>query len=121
MQQLETEFRKGKKFYLPHRPIDPFNGGRLNEISPNYNSRSYKKELIRICNQFFENTIAMDTTAKSFNSLSTKFFQTAAESIKEIFLQRETQFALFKALANKPFYIDDNKFNTELQKVLNIL
>ena len=31
------------------------------------------------------------------------------ESIKEIFLQRETQFALFKALANKPFYIDDNK------------
>ena len=31
------------------------------------------------------------------------------ESIKEIFLQRETQFALFKALANKPFYIDDHK------------
>lgn len=84
MQKLESIFTKGVEFYAQGQEKDPFDLNIINEVNPN-SSSSFKSTLRQMSATYLKNSNNIEPAVIAFDNISTRFFEEAAKSIKEIY------------------------------------
>lgn len=84
MQSLEKIFTRGFKFYTKLQEKNPYDLNLIKEVQPNP-VNSYKNTLRQMTTTYLEDSNNIEPAILAFDDMSTKFFEEAAKSIKEIF------------------------------------